>query len=449
MEKLLNSLNKSDSIIHLIGIGGSGMYPLAQILHEKGYRLSGSDNNETDTLDAVRAMGITVHMGHNAQNVVGVDVIVRSAAIKDDNPEIVAARQSGIPVCERAELLGVITAQYDKAVCVCGTHGKTTVSSMLTYVFMHTQGDMADISAVIGGKLKILDGGSGRTGKSDVMICEACEYADTFLKLHPNVSVVLNIDEDHLEYFKTMDNLRLSFTKFCNLTTDVLVVNGDDENTMTAVTNSAFAGKVVTFGRGADNDYTPDCVSGITLKVPGEHNVLNAVATFATARTLGVPESAIASGLEAFTGAGRRFEILGTVNGITIADDYAHHPAEVTVTLKAAQSMGYKRVWAVHQPFTYSRTKRFLDEFAEALAIADKITLTEIMGGREVNHHEVSAADLQEQLAQKGAQCELFATFDEVCANVVENAHPSDLIITLGCGDVNKIAHMIIDKLNA
>ncbi|MCL2071753.1 MAG: UDP-N-acetylmuramate--L-alanine ligase [Oscillospiraceae bacterium] len=461
MENLLN-FNSNSSImqkrIHLIGIGGSGMYPLAQILHGKGVRLTGSDNNPTDTVEAVRKMGIKVFMSHSPDNVTGADLVVRSAAIKDDNPEIVAARDQGITVIERADLLGAITRHYDKAICVSGTHGKTTVSSMLTYIFM-SQNDRtsADISAVIGGKLKILDGGSGRMGASDVMICEACEYADTFLKLEPNISLILNINCDHLEYFKTMENLRLSFTKFCNLTKDVLVVNGDDENTVLAVNDSDFSGRIITFGRKESNDYFPkningrefdlfgggDFVASIKLNIPGEHNILNATAACATATAAGVDTKSLVKGLESFTGAGRRFETLGCINGVTVVDDYAHHPAEITATLNAAKSMGWSRIWAVHQPFTYSRTKSMLDEFAKSLSIADKVTLTEIMGGREIDNGDIFAEDL----AKITKNCNWFGDFCDVCDYVVENSRPGDLIITLGCGDVNKISQMIVKNL--
>jgi UDP-N-acetylmuramate--alanine ligase len=466
MENLLNKKldNFQKKQIHLIGIGGSGMYPLAQILHSKGLNLTGSDNNETDTVEAVRGMGINVIIGHTQachavfnggdSSVRLPDLIVRSAAIKDDNPEIIAAREKNIEVMERSELLGLITAQFDKAICVAGTHGKTTVSSMLTNIFMTCN---EDISAVIGGKLNILDNGSGRVGKSDVMICEACEYADTFLQLHPNISVILNINCDHLEYFGTMDNLRLSFTKFCNITKDALVVNGDDENTMLAVKNSDFCGKLVTFGRSESNDYYPKNINGrsfdlirhgdflctIELSVPGEHNILNATAACAAAICAGLNEASLAKGLESFTGAGRRFEVIDVVNGVTVVDDYAHHPTEITATLKAAKSMNFKRVIAVHQPFTYSRTKSMLDEFAESLAIADRVTLTEIMGGREVDNGEVKARDLSDKIEN----CNWFDSFEQVAEYVSGNSQEGDLIITLGCGDVNKVAKIIVEKL--
>lgn len=444
--------------VHFIGIGGSGMYPLAQILHKKGYYLTGSDNNETETLKAVRGMGIKVFMGHDPHNIDGADLIVHTAAIMSDNPELIAAKQSGAKVVERSELLGLVTGWYDKAICVSGTHGKTTTSSMLTHILLAAN---IDISAVIGGKLKAI-GGSGRVGSSDTMVCEACEFSNTFLKLYPNISVVLNIDADHLDFFKTMDNLRASFTKFIDNTTDVIVINGDDENTMRAVNASGFDKEIITFGHSDKNRYYPmniekvddfrtdfDLMENgkkldrISIHVPGAHNVLNAVAASAAAIAAGAQISDINKGLSTFFGAIRRFERLAVIGGITIVDDYAHHPAEVSATLKTAKGMNFKRVWAVHQPFTYSRTATLLDDFANALQIADKTVLTEIMGSREKNTYNIYSADL----CAKIPDAKWFPTFEEVAGYVAENAESGDMIITLGCGDVYKVAYMIIDLL--
>lgn len=445
--------------VHFIGIGGSGMYPLAQILHSKGYYLTGSDNNETETLKAVRNMGIKVFLGQNAKNIEGADLIVHTAAIMNDNPELIAAKNSGAVVVERSELLGLVTSWYPKAVCVSGTHGKTTTSSMLTHMFL-AQG--LDISTVIGGKLKAI-GGSGRCGSDDVMVCEACEFSNTFLKLYPNISIILNIDADHLDFFKNMDNLRASFTQFCDNTTDILVVNGDDENTMKAVKASKFDKEIITFGKTENNRYYPaniekiddfrtdfdlmengKKIERISIHVPGAHNVLNAVAACAAALNVGCTPENINKGLETFWGAGRRFERLAQINGITVVDDYAHHPAEVSATLKTAKAMsGFRRVWAVHQPFTYSRTATLLDDFADALQIADNVVLTEIMGSREKNTYNIYSADL----AAKIPCCKWFPTFDEVAQYVADNAESGDMIITLGCGDVYKVAFKIIDLL--
>lgn len=449
--------------IHFIGIGGSGMYPLAQILHSKGYYLTGSDNNETATLKAVRDMGIPVMLGQKPENIEGADCIVYSAAIMDDNPELIAAREAekrGVRLAERSELLGLVTDQFSKAFCVSGTHGKTTVTSMLAMIMLEAG---IDFSAVIGGKLRAI-GGSGRAGKSEYMVCEACEFKDTFLHLFPNISIVLNIDEDHLDYFKTMDNLKASFTKFCDLTTDIIIANGDDANVREALKNSNTNAKIYTFGEGIGNNFTPIYIKqlgdfhwqftlkfssdnynadicSIDINVPGRHNVINAMAAAAAAYTAGIPVDAIQRGLSEFTGAMRRFEKLAEIDGVTFVDDYGHHPAEIAATLKTAKDMSFKRVWVVHQPFTYSRTAMLLDDFVKALSIADKVVLTEIMGSREKNTYNIYAKDL----AAKIDGCEQFSTFEEVARYVTDNVQSGDLVITTGCGDVYKVADMMIE----
>lgn len=434
------------------------MYPLAQILHTQGYYLTGSDNNETATLDAVRKMGIPVFLGHDPKNLDGADLIVHTAAIMADNPELCAAKASGVMTIERSELLGLVTSWYSKAFCVSGTHGKTTTSSMLTLILLAAGIDM---SAVIGGKLKNI-GGSGRAGESEYMVCEACEFVDTFLKLFPDISVILNIDRDHMDYFKTMENLKLSFSKFCKKTTDMIIANGDDENTMEAVRNSGSEARVITFGKTEKNDFYAENIEVVsdfhtefdlihkgeklerlTIHVPGIHNVYNAVAACAAAYSAGIPVEALRDGLESYNGTVRRFERIAEVNGITIADDYAHHPAEVAVTLNTAKKMSFKRVWAVHQPFTYSRTAMLLSEFAEALSIADRVVLTEIMGSREKNTYNIYAKDL----AEKIDGCVWYSTFEEVAQYVADNAESGDLVITLGCGDVYKVAEMLADMM--
>ncbi len=447
--------------IHFIGIGGSGMYPLAQILHTKGFYLTGSDNNETATLAAVRAMGIPVFLGQAAENIEGADCIVYSAAIMEDNPELIAAkkaRENGVYVAERSELLGLVTEQFSKAFCVSGTHGKTTTTSMLTMIMLEAG---VDPSAVIGGKLKAI-GGSGRAGKSEYMVCEACEFKDTFLHLFPNISIILNIDRDHMDYFKTMERLKESFEKFCALTTDIIVANGSDPNTLEVVKNSGAKAKIVTFGKSADCCFYPKNIRQISdfswkftlvnekkalgeieVNVPGEHNVYNAVAACAAAYSAGIPIEAIQRGMAKFTGAMRRFERLAEIDGVTFVDDYGHHPAEIAATLKTAKAMSFKRVWVVHQPFTYSRTAMLLNEFAEALSIADRVVLTEIMGSREKNTFNIYAKDL----AEKIDGCVWFPTFEEVAKYVVDNVKSGDLVITTGCGDVYKVADMMIEMM--
>lgn len=467
-----NSILTGKKHIHFIGIGGSGMYPLAQILHSQGYYLTGSDNNETETLQAVRNMGIPVFMGQRAENIEGADLIVHTAAIMNDNPELIASRNSGVPVLERSELLGIVTSWYDDAICVSGTHGKTTTTSMITQI-MYTA--KVDLSAFIGGKLPCIHG-SGLAGKSEIMVCESCEFVDTFLKLYPDIAVILNIDADHLDYFKTVDNIIKSFHKFAEKTTKAIIVNGDDANSMKAI--EGITGKdIITFGFNDTNDYYPsninkisgmqtsytimhngDKVCDITINVAGTHNILNSLASVVACLYNNIDIESIQKGLYDFGGAGRRFEKIGVAKGITIVDDYAHHPSEIAVTLKSAMDMGYNKVWAVFQPFTYSRTAMLMKEFKEALSIADEVVLTDIMGSREKNTYNIFTRNLaetidgaiyfpQDETAKPSNERKEF-NFHQVCDYICEHAKDGDLVITMGCGDVYKCAKMIYKKLS-
>ena len=445
--------------IHLIGIGGSGMSPLAEILLSRGYILTGSDNNPSYTLDRIKALGIPVHMGQSADNIGDeTELVIYSAAIMADNPELAEARRRGIPTLERSFLLGALTRRFDDVIGVCGTHGKTTVTSMVTQILLEAK---LDPSAVIGGMLPALHSNCV-VGRSDILVCESCEYVDTFLKMSPDVAVLLNVDNDHMEYFKTMDNLISSFAKFIGSATKAAIVNGDDPDSMKAA--RAVEKELITFGVSEKNDYYPanleyvngsfgkfdlmhkgEKVCSVRLGVPGHHNVPNAVAAAAAALYVGASPEAVAAGLDKFTGAKRRFEILYNENGVTIADDYAHHPSELRATLETAKSLNHKRVVAVFQPFTFSRTAMLLDEFAEVLSIADKVVLSQIMGSREVNTYGIHSSDL----AAKIDGCECFDTFEEIAQYIADNARDGDLIITLGCGDIYKSAKLMIEKLKA
>lgn len=461
--EMLTSPLTNKKHIHFIGIGGSGMYPLAQILHTKEYYLTGSDNNETDTLRAVRKMGIPVYMGQSADNIGDADLVVYSAAIMKDNPELVAARSSSADVLERSDMLGIITREYEHAVCVSGTHGKTTVTSMITQIL---KGGGIDITAYIGGKLPLI-GGSGCVGSTQTMVCEACEFVDTFLKLSPDTAVVLNVDEDHLDYFKNLDNIIKSFHRFCGLAKSRVIANGDDENTRKAL--EGIDKEIITFGYNESNDWYPlnivrkngmctvfdiyhegELFTSVQLNIPGEHNVLNTVAAAAAAYANGADAEMIAKGIGDFHGAKRRFEKYGEAGGITVADDYGHHPKELSVTLNAAMEMGYNRVWAVFQPFTFSRTALLLDDFVKALSIPDKCVITAIMGGRENNDYNIYDTDLASKI--DGAvwfpdEQDHDKNF-ELCAEYVcENAENGDLVLTMGCGDINKCAVLILEKL--
>lgn len=457
MNEVIELLKKIKKI-HFIGIGGSGMCPLAEILHEEGYELSGSDNNESDILKRIRALGIPVSMGQRAENIEGAEMIVYTAALLEDNPELVAAKKSGIPTFERSKLFGAITTMYPNCICIAGTHGKTTVTSMLTQVMISAG---KDPTAVIGGKLPF-NNRYGVVGHSENMVCEACEFVDTFLDLDPDVSVILNIDEDHLDYFKTLENLKASFTKFANNASKAVIYNGDDKNTIDAINNAERGKDLITFGLGEENDYRAvnvdaessafpcfdvcrdnEILGHIELHIPGEHNVYNALAAFACAHYSGVEADEAIKAIEQFKGAGRRFEILGKYKGITIADDYAHHPKELKVTLEAAMKMGYKKVYAVFQPFTFSRTKILFDDFVEVLQIPDRCVLTEIMGSREINTYGIYTSQLVEKIPGS-VQVD---GFENIAKYVTEKAQDGDLIITLGCGDIYKAAKIMVDIL--
>jgi len=441
--------------IHMVGIGGSGMFPLAEILHAKGYKLSGSDNNESDILKRVRKLGIPVFLGHAAENLGDAEMVVQTAALLPNNPEIEEAKKRGIPIFSRAELFGAVSRHFDNCIAVAGTHGKTTVTSMIVHILYLTG---KDPSAVIGGKLPTIDS-YGRIGGSDIFVGEACEFADTFLHLSPACSIILNVDEDHLDYFKTMDNLKASFRKFADKATRCIVYNGDDKNTLEVI-DGLKKPLMISFGERPSNTWYAANINKVSnarhefdiifkgekkgtlkLAVPGYHNVLNALAAIAVCDYAGVSVQDSIKALESFMGAGRRFEILGRYGGVTIADDYAHHPRELKVTLQAAKAMDYKRVWAVFQPFTYSRTYMLMDDFADVLKIADKVVMTEIMGSREINTYGVETS----QLAAKIKGSVWFKTFEEVAKYVTDSAEEGDLIITLGCGDIYKAAKMMCE----
>lgn len=451
-ENILDTAKK----LHFVGIGGSGMCPMAEILHHNGYTITGSDMNESDTLERIKGYGIPVAMGHRAENVGDAQAVVYTAACKQDNPELVAAREKGIPTLERSVVLGMLTDKFPYPIAVSGTHGKTTTTGMLTQILIEAG---KDPSAIIGGKLPLI-GGNGRVGKSDLIVCEACEYVDTFLQLHPAASLILNVDADHLDYFKTLDNIVKSFHKFAGQTSQLLVVNGDDPEAMESVKGLEDR-RIVTFGRAETNDYYPaelneedtacedftlmhrgEKLGRVNLIVPGKHNMINAVAAAAMAHSIGVEPAPICAALSKFSGVHRRFEILGKFNGVTVADDFAHHPTELTAVLSSAMRMGYKQVWAVFQPHTYSRTAALLDDFAKALAIPDHVVMTEILAVRETNTYGIHTSDL----AAKIPGSVWFNSFEEIAVHVMAKAQPGDLILTLGGGDIYKCANLIVEK---
>ena len=426
-DELLNRVNH----IHFIGIGGSGMCPLVDILRGDGKYITGSDvDDNSDTVKRLRSFGIKVAIGQRAENIGDAELVVYSAAIAKDNPELVAALESGVPTIERSVLLGAVCRRYKRDIAISGTHGKTTTTSMVTTILMAGQ---LDPTVVIGGKLALIEG-YGRAGRSDRMVCEACEFVDTFLQITPEVAVILNIDADHLDYFGTLDNIIASFRQFADQmkaldTTKAKIITFglDPKNDYYAVNVQQASGGFWKF----DLMYHGEKLTDISLKVPGEHNILNALAAAAASIYVGATPDDVKKGLGMFSGASRRY-------------DYAHHPTEIEATLHACKEMNYKRVWAVFQPFTYTRTKQHMQEFADVLQIADRVVLTDIMGGREWDDLGIKSEDLQALIPG----CYLEHTLKEAAEFVLANAGEGDLVITMGCGDVYKCAKLMTAKLN-
>lgn len=455
--KDIDTLLKEAKRVHFIGIGGAGMCPIAEILISLGYDVSGSDNNDTETFRRVEKEGAKVYLGQVKENITDdVELVIYTNAILAGNEELEYAK-ANFPCFERAEALGAISRIFSNCIGICGTHGKTTTTSMTTQILMEAG---LDPSAVIGGKLPLINA-YGRYGHSQNFVCESCEFNNTFLHMNPDIAVILNIDEDHLDFFKNLDNIKKSFRKFAELTTKTVIYNGDDENTVDTL-KGLEGKKMISVGRKDGNEWVAknvsvpggfhseydayhngEYVAHIELSVPGEHNILNSLCAFVASYESGADVEHIKAGLKHFGGAARRFELLGKYNGVTFADDYAHHPKEIKVTLEAAKKMGYNHVWAVHQPFTYTRTSLLLKDFANVLQIADKCVISKIMGSREVNTIGIKAKDL----ADKVPGSVQLDSFEEICDYVCDNAEDGDLVITLGCGDVYKVARMMCKKM--
>ena len=457
MEQNIQDYIKPGRRAHLVGIGGVSMAPLAEVLKGRGVLVTGSDMREGEAVDHLRSLSIPVTIGHLPQSVEGADCVIRTAAVHDDNPEIAAALQAGIPVFERAQAWGAIMTHYQNALCVSGTHGKTTTTSMIT-----TALELAgrDPSAVIGGKLPLIHG-YGKAGKGDDIVIEACEFSETFLKLTPYLSVVLNIDNDHLDYYGSMGELKFAFKRFALMTKFMIFANADDKNTMDVM--YTLDRRVRTFGIDNDGDYQAinvqeykpgffefdlkewSKVTGhIRLAVPGRHNIYNALAMCAVCRFAGLTVEQCAAAAASFKGAGRRFEVYGECNGAVVVDDYAHHPTELRATLNTAKELGYKRLIAVHQPFTYSRTKMLFNDFVDVLKIPDVAVITPIMGSREPNDPTITSAKLAAQIPGSVLVDSLEAAADWV----KRNAREGDLVITLGCGDIYKASKMMVADNN-
>ena len=448
--------------VHFIGIGGISMSGLAEILHEEDFTISGSDAHESDLTKNLEAKGIQVFYGQRAANIIpGIDLCVYTAAIREDNPEFMEAKAKGIPMLTRAELLGQIMDNYERSIAVSGTHGKTTTTSMISTILLAAK---ADPTISVGGILQAIHGNL-RVGNSEVFITEACEYTNSFLNFRPKYSIILNIEAEHLDFFKDIDDIRHSFRKFAANTQPegATIINGDIPDYEKII--EGLPQQIITYGLSNTSDYYPEniqfnekaCASftamykgkkvmDVSLNVPGMHNVSNALAAIALALNLKLPESAIISGLDHFGGADRRFQYKGKVDGITVIDDYAHHPTEIRATLTAAANYPHKRLVLVFQPHTYSRTKAFLDDFADVLSMADVVVLADIYAAREKNTFGISSKDILDKLKAKGTEAYYFPSFEEIEKFLLENCISGDLLITMGAGNVVEIGENILGK---
>ena len=450
----LKQLIEEHKVIHLCGIGGVSMRALARLLQQMGATVQGSDRDHSPAVAILRRQDITVYIGHSAQQLGNAALVIRTAAVPDSNPEIEEAHRRGLPVLERAQAWGLLMQGYNHALCVAGTHGKTSTTSMLTEVLLCAH---MDPTVMVGGELPMI-GGSLRIGAKDLFVAEACEYRNSFLSFLPTIAILLNIERDHLDFFSSTDDIIHSFHRFACLVPEkegLVVANGEDPHVEKAVTGCNR--RIIRFGLEPRWDVYPQNVEvnlgyysfdiicfgefycRATLQVPGEHNMKNALAAAAACHALGVSGKAFAAGLGGYTGVGRRFERKGTFQGAVIYDDYAHHPDEIIATLKTAKSMGYDRVICVFQPHTYSRTQSLFEEFAKALSYADIAVLTEIYAARETNVNHISSKSLADRIP--GAV--FTPTLPEAAEFIRRQARPGDLIFTMGAGDIYKLFDML------
>lgn len=446
--------------VHFIGIGGISMSGLAEILLSEGFTVSGSDNQRSPLTEMLAGKGALIRYGQRRDNITDdIDLVVYTSAIHPDNPEFLAMQEKGIPSLTRAELLGQMMKQYKTSIAVSGTHGKTTTTAMISDILMR---EGADPTISIGGILKSI-GGNYRVGGSDYFVTEACEYTNSFLSFFPKTGIILNVQEDHLDFFKDLADIRHSFHSFAKLlpADGCLIINGEIEDYQELT--EGIACPVVTFGMRKGFDYYPCDISyddmgrpsficcgpegfslPITLAVPGSHNIANALPAIAVSHIYGLRDGTIREALSHFEGTGRRFEYKGSLGGITVIDDYAHHPTEIKASLAAAAHCPHKELWCVFQPHTYSRTKSFLPDFAGVLATADHVVLADIYAARETDTLGISSRDLQREITALGGDCHYFPTFDEIENFLLENCTEGDLLITMGAGDVHKIGENLL-----
>ena len=448
--------------IHMIGIGGVSMSGIAAILHHWGFTITGSDTCCSESVQSLLEKGIKVSIGHDLSDIAASDVVVYSAAIKQDDPEMLEAKRLHIPTIERAYFLGELTRCYQDTICISGTHGKTTTTSMVSLCFLEA---LEDPSIQVGAFLKQLRG-NYKVGNSEHFIIEACEYVESFLKFSPKAEIILNIDNDHLDYFKTFENIKKAFIKYVKLlpSNGLLVINGDDSNCLELP--SYTDAKVITYGitNKHTNFFAVNIVfdkdgfaefdvyhnnsfyERIKLSVPGMHNVLNALACIAVCDAYGIDKTPIKSALSKFTGAHRRFEFKGSINGkVSVYDDYGHHPTEIVATAKSLMNKKYHKSWVVFQPHTYSRTKNLLDDFAKALLNFDHIIVLDVYAAREKNTYGISSKDLVNKIISLGKNASYIPDFDECVSYIKEHVENDDIVMTLGAGTVTEIGSMLIE----
>ena len=447
---------KSGSSVHFIGIGGISMSALAEMMLYLGYKVSGSDRSDSEALSKLREKGAEICVGQRKENIKNPDLVCYTAAISEDNPELIRARELNVPVIERAELLGELMTLYKFPLAVAGTHGKTTTTSMLSLILLAAE---KDPTILVGGNLPQIEG-NYRQGKTDYLVLEACEYVESFLHFHPFLSIITNIEADHLDYFVNLNNIISAFEKFARLNSPLghIIVCFDDKNIQSIVQN--FGKNVVKYGIDAKNcefvaeNIKPNSKKGtnfdvlymgkpflsLSLNLSGKHVVYDALACVAAAVSLGIEKEAIKEGLESFTGTKRRFEKLGFFDGVEVVDDYAHHPTEIETTLKSAMEMGYNDVWCIFQPHTYSRTKAFLNEFAEALSLADHVIIADVYPAREKYDGTIHSCDLA-LLIDKGVYINDFGAIERY---IKKNAKKGDLVISMGAGSVTEIGHNLV-----
>ena len=448
--------------IHFIGIGGISMSGLAEILLDRKFTVSGSDMKASEITEHLGKIGARIAIGQRAENITDdIDLVVYTAAIHEENEEFAAAKNKNIPMMTRAALLGQIMDNYARSIAVAGTHGKTTTTSMLTHILLQGQ---LDPTVSVGGMLDRI-GGNIRVGQSNVFLTEACEYTNSFLEFHPLYSIILNVEEDHMDFFKDLEDIKHSFHLFASQTAPdgLIIINGDMEHTDDILKD--LPQKAITFGLNGDNDYTATDISfdkegngsyqlvvdgenmgPVSLKVKGRHNIMNSLAAIACARALGLPMKQILTGLLSFGGTHRRFEYKGNIGDVIVIDDYAHHPTEIKATLTAAREYPHDELWVVFQPHTYTRTKAFLHQFAEVLTLSDHVVLADIYAAREPDTGMVSSRDIVNLLQEAGTDVYYFPTFGEIEDFLLSQVKGHDLLITMGAGDVVNIGEDILRK---